>query len=665
MDTTELVDQIRDNLVQVKYHADLYFNKSKPVLTDAQFDKLVKDTQALINQLENADSQNPYITEAIDTLNDVGAEPTYGKTITHPSIMGSLEKVNELPDLFKFVSTGTQPGKETLVLMTPKVDGLSIRIVYEDGKLKLAATRGSGSVGQDVTDNVKYITSIPKTIKHTGALELRGEIYMKRSTFKNCGVVFKNPRNAASGILAQKDPKETGKVALHLFVYDVKADQVFPTEGHKEEFVNELEDFDFVPCEYFKDHDSAAIQNRIRTYETETRQKLDYDIDGLVFTFNDRDIQEDLGWRGKCPLGKIAFKFKPEQGESDVENIQWQMGRQGRLTPVVIIKPTLIAGSTITKASVHNFRMVINLKLRIGSKVIIEKKGDIIPQVVSVVNPMADDEYERFVMKSLESHLNYPTLCPSCKKETKLDVRGVSVWCLNPLCPEKIGSRVLHYLKMLEIKEIGEKSIFSMQEAGMIHDIPDLYYLDAKAVASITGGKRSAEIIIGAIMDKNKLPIDSFLAALGISELGKTTAKALSKKYKTLAAIRALGYAELCSIGGIGDTVAHHIQDGLKEMANTIDRIVECVEIVDVQESTGPLKGFSFCFTGAMESPRKELEKMTEQFGGECKSSVGRGLTYLVMADANSTSSKAEKARKVGTKCISEVEFKEMCKGTA
>jgi len=292
--------------------------------------------------------------------------------------------------------------------------------------------------------------------------------------------------------------------------------------------------------------------------------------------------------------------------------------------------------------------------VRIGSKILVQKAGDIIPKAVRVINPMADDEYERYVMKSLESHLNYPTLCPSCKKPTQLDVRGVHVWCTNPLCPEKIASRVLHYLKMLEIKEVGEKSIFAMHKAGMLHDLPDLYYLDAKNVASITGGKRSAEIIIGAIMEKNKIPLDQFLSALGISELGATTAKALAKKYKTLAAIRALGYAELCSIGGIGDTVAHHIQDGLKEMANTIDRIVECVEIVDVQESTGPLKGKSFCLTGAMSLPRKELETKIEAAGGTVKSSVGRGLHYLVMADASSTSSKAEKARKLGTECISE-----------
>ena len=662
MNATALVEQIKEELELIKHHSDLYFNKAKPEITDAEFDNLIKDTQKLIGELERTDSQNSYINQAINELADVGAEPTYGKIVVHPSTMGSLEKVNELPDLHKFLTTAGK--NDVMVVMTPKIDGLAVRICYENGKLTQAATRGDGAKGQDVTDNVKFIEAIPKTIEFKEPLELRGEIYMKRSTFKTCGVEFANPRNAASGVLSQKDPKETGKVALHFFVYDVKAEgKVFPTDGDKEMFVGELEHFEYVPCEFFKLNENN-IDKRVAKYENEIRVKLDYDIDGLVFAFNDRDIQEDLGWRGRCPLGKIAFKFKPEQKESDCIGFIWQVGRQGRLTPVAVINPTLISGSTISKLSVHNFRMVKTLKLRIGSKVLIEKAGEIIPQAVRVINPDADYEKQLFMGTNLEKFLNYPTNCPSCKHPTTVDSNGVSVWCNNPLCPEKVETRVLHYLKTLEIKGVGDGSIEAMHKAGILNDLPDLYYLDVKRVQAITGGKRSAEIIVEAILGNNKIPLDLFLAALGIENLGKTTAKELAKKFKTLDAIRKLTRSELCGIGGIGVTTAESIWSGLNEMSATIDKLLECVTVVDVQEINGALKGMSFCFTGAMAHPRKELEKMVEAAGGEAKSAVAKGLTYLVMADASSTSSKAEKARKLGTKCISEEEFLDMAKNS-
>jgi DNA ligase (NAD+) len=319
------------------------------------------------------------------------------------------------------------------------------------------------------------------------------------------------------------------------------------------------------------------------------------------------------------------------------------------------IEPTLLDGSTISNITLHNAANVEEMDVAVGDEVLVFKAGDVIPQIGRVVSRTN----RKVVHISDKDASVYPETCPSCNDTVEYDEKEVNLWCKNPACPAKLEERILHYVKTLDILGVGSGIVSGLCKAGYVKDLPDLYYLSQEQVVEVTGGTRAAEKVITAILEKNQIPLAVFLDALGIDGLGTTTSKDVAKKYKKLDVIRNIPVIpawleDLTSIEGIGELTAKKIVNGLIVMAPTITALVKCIDILDVQDTKGPLVGMSFCITGALSKPRKEIEKLIEECGGECKSSVGKGLDFLIQADASSMSSKSEKAKKFGTKIMDE-----------
>ena len=639
LDVEELADLIR-------YHNELYFNDDAEI-TDAEFD-------ILIAQMKDVGPDH-------EVLSEVGADPTYGKKVTHPALMGSLDKAtydeDEIYGISELIAWVVKVAAKGIVICVPKIDGLAVRLVYKKGKLILAATRGNGTVGQDVTDNVKNIESIPNEIPDFSG-ELRGEIYMKKSDFKalrdkmieDGKKVPANPRNMASGTLNQKDPKKTARHPLYFFCYDITLDngESFSSEDYKWEYTNKrLPGIEFVDLTILNNTRKESLLEQINRWEKD-RDSLDYNIDGLVFLINDVALMDELGYKGRCPVGKIAFKFRPVQAEAIIEDIVWQLGRTGRLTPVAQISKTLLDGSTIDSPTLHNYAQIIKKGISIGSRVIIEKAGDIIPQVVRVVKKKGSD-------------INLPLHCPACLDDVELDEKKVSLWCINPACPGRAEFSVIHYLKTLEVRDVGPATVHTMLQHDIITDLASLYNIDYNKLSMLPGfGKKSARKVVTEIFEKIEVELSVFLDSLGIHGLGTTTSKIIADKYEELSVIRDIKKDEFKKIDGIGPIISHSIESGLHKLEETIDNLIAAgVVIKDKKKVTGSMTGMTFCVTGTLSVGRKDMHALIEAAGGTIKSSVGKGLDYLVAGDGVGAG-KTGKAEKWGTKVIDENEVRSM-----
>lgn len=632
METIE--EKLFNIVVEIKKANEAYFNESKPELSDSEYDSLFEECKKLTTEIKELIPDSEVVKHAEEILYSVGAPVSEsGKRVKHSMVMGSLNKVNNIDDLKKWW------GKiYSDIIVTEKIDGLAIKLCYEKGDLIQAATRGNGEYGIDVTDNIREIKDIPKRIDIIESIELRGEIYMLRSDFeKFSGGKYSNPRNTASGSVMQKDSAEVRKRPLKFFCYDVKG-KVFENELDKYNFCNKI-GVKFVNQNYIT---FDMVERYIKSYEEEIRKTLDYDIDGLVFSTSSCQELYDLGSVSNRPVGKMAFKFKPEKAKTIVENIVWQVGRLGRITPVAEITPVKLQGGTIRNVTLHNLKRVQDIGIGVGSEIIIERAGDIIPQVVSVLtkNPCV-----------------YPISCPICGMVTEKD--EVNLFCNNEFCGSKLENNIVHYLKTLDIKGISNATIAALIEAGLIKGLPDIYYLDYNRIRSLSQfGDTSAKNIVDSILEKSEVELHVFLAALGINNLGKTVGRDLAKKFKTLEKVRNANLFELSEIGGIGEVVAKDIRSGLNKLTENIDKILQCIEVKEVVEKSGKLSGKCFCCTGTLTMVRREVHKIIEESGGHVMTSVNKDLDYLIAGD--DCGSKLDKAKRLGVKIISEKEFTEM-----
>lgn len=654
-DKQEMANRIAELAETIQYHADLYYNRAKTPkdsdsgITDAEYDSLVDDLKNLVAALEQLDPSASEVLKGKEVLNSVGSIPSYGRKVTHSQKMGSLDKATSFSQIADWYKRYAIRGGKIVVM--PKIDGCASRINYDDGKLVEAATRGDGRVGQDVTDNIRATKSIPKFIGAGKTVEVRAEVIMPRSVFQKLsesGVKGANPRNLGTGSLMAQDPQETASRNLSVLAYDVVGAPRFKTESEKRAWM--VANLDGIPLAEMQVIELGQFEALALEWESK-RPNLDYEIDGLVVALDSIEDQEEAGWDPgeHHPLGRIAFKFKPEQKIAKVVGVDWQVGRTGRLTPMARIEPTLLAGSTIRNITLHNAARVVELDLAIGDEVLIEKAGDIIPQVVRVVGRPEDRDNSVFV-----------THCPSCSGDVFADDQKVNLWCDNVTCPAQLARRVLHWVKTLDVMGVGSGIVEELCRQGFVKDVPDLYYLTEEQLVAVTGGKSSAQKAQRAILEKSEVPLAVFLDALGIDGLGTTTSKDVSKEFKTLAKVRAACAVDFETLPNIGRLTADKIVSGLKTLATMIDRLAQTVDIIEVKEVSGPLKGMSFVLTGAMSKGRKEIEAAIEAAGGENKGSVGKGVTYLVQADASSMSAKTEKAKKVGTQIISERRLWEM-----
>lgn len=620
-------ERITELEAEVRYHNDQYHN-GMPEVTDAEFDEFV-------DELRTLDPDSPALAE-------VGALPSWGRKVKHPSVMGSLEKVTEGADLLKWLDKyGTA---DTVLLAAPKIDGLAVRLRYADGKLVEAATRGDGQVGQDVLENAKQIDTIPHDLPGGFTGEVRGEVYMRKDVWKSFGGQFANPRNGAAGGLLQKDSTKTAERKLSFIAYKADRDDSVEITEQRSRANTSGMGFDFVELEVIE---VVHLDAYLAEWENSRRAALPFNIDGLVFSLNSFEEQEEAGWNGKRPRGKVAWKFKPEQREANVFGVDWQVGRTGKLTPVLRIDPTHVDGSTISNISLHSLSRFNELALGRGDKVLIEKAGDIIPQVVRVTwRPLSNEK------------LKSPTECPSCNALAEVD--GAHLRCSNPVsCPAQLERRILFWLQMMDVKGAGTSVVAGMCTTGTVKVISDLYYLDSDQLTEVTGSRAIADKVLNEILLKSEMPLWRMLAGLGISGLGRTTGKLVTKKFGTIEEVKNVTVEELEVLDGIGPETARKIVVGLFKLKDEIDALAKVLEI-EVPVTGGVLTGKSFCLTGAMSRKRGEIAADIEAAGGDVKSSVGKGLTYLVQADATSESSKTKKAAKFGTEVISEETLMEL-----
>lgn len=614
---------------------DAYFNGT-PLVTDSQFEEMLEELRG--------------IDPAHVLLKVVGSTPSYGKKIKHPEVMGSLEKEKTYSGIVERLQNwiiSITPDKHFIdIVQSWKLDGLSLRLTYHNGVLVEAVTRGDGYEGQDVTDNVKYIPNIPQRIKdNTGYVEFRGEVVMPISVWNANGRVFANPRNGAAGVLLQKDPKETGKHTLKFIAYDVRSSQMFVDEQDKRDFTL-MKGLEYIDFTVFR---NITRENPITEADLEAldkkRELLDFGTDGIVFSIAYQDHQNQLGYNGPFPKFKFAYKFPAKRGLSKVNGIEWTTSRTGMVAPVLLIEPTPLDGSVISRISLHSFNRVKELALSVGDDVLIEKANDIIPQVVRVEG------------KNGGEPLLVPLACPSCKSFLEID--GAHIFCLNELCDSKRIYRILHWVETIGLDGIGEGVITSLCETGAINSIRDLYFLNEEQVKKVTGGEASAKKIVNEIMSRSEVHLSKFIEGLGSHKLGKTYGKKLAENINDVPELLSTSLASLIDL--TGNVVGTAFYEFLKANEAEIKELNEILTIIN-PKIVGVLSGKKFVLTGTMSRGRKEIVADIESKGGKVCDSINKEVDYLVQ-NGTSSSAKSVKAKSLGIDVITEEKLMEMFNG--
>lgn len=548
-----------------------------------------------------------------------------------------------------------------------KMDGLACTLIYQDGALKTALTRGDGFIGEDITQNAKTIKSVPLAlpVDHqfaNGRTEIRGEIVMYKSDFAKINKVleeqgektYANPRNLAAGTMRQLDPKVVAGRKLYFIPYDLLRDEAseVPSNQFAYKAFNEL---GFVDSKSTKLLTTSGEIFEYSEFWKEKRHELPFNTDGLVIKINDRSVYASLGVVGKNPRGAIAFKYPAETATTILKDIFISIGRTGAATPVAVLEPVLVAGSTVQMATLHNDSEIERKGILVGDTVVIQKAGDIIPEVIEPIIELRDGSEKEFEM---------PKNCPECDVEL-IKPEGEIVWrCPNNTCPARTWRHIQHFASKaaLNIDGLGEKNVQALLESGLIKDSADLYALDEQTVVSLDRfAEISAKNLVEAVADRKTPTLPKFIFALGIRHVGAQTAIDLASHYKTLEAIQTATVEGLNSIEGVGKVVAESIVTWFADTDNLVLLDKFKTNGVDVQQvkntEDGPLKGKSFVITGSLTNmSREQAADRIRELGGMFQSSVGKGTTYLVAAGSIG-SSKLAKAEKFDTQIIDEATF--------
>jgi DNA ligase (NAD+) len=648
----------------LNYHNHRYYVDAAPVVADDVYD-------ALFRRLQELEERFPELKSDTSPTQRVGAAPVEELTrIEHQAPMLSLNsslELSEVEDFHRFIERNSD-GRPFRYVVEPKLDGLSVEVVYRDGRLAYGATRGDGRVGEDITRNLKTIGAIPLELRGESDppafLAVRGEIFMLKSGFRELNrertergeEPFANPRNAASGTVRQLDPKNTAGKPLDVFFYDILASartdftshtevlELFPRWGLKTNPRNQV-------CSSVEE--LSAYRDRL----AEEREELDYEIDGIVIKIDSYEFREDLGYRNRSPRWALAWKFPPRKEVSRVEDIVVQVGRTGILTPVALLEPVSIGGVTVSRATLHNEDEVLRKDVRVGDRVRVIRAGDVIPEVSEVADTDAANRTEPFSM---------PGNCPVCG--TPVEREGAYYFCPAGLsCPAQLTGRLKHFVsrEAMDIENLGEKNITQLVEKGIIESIADLYYLTPEDLLALEGfAEKSARNVYEAIQGSKTRPLDRLIYALGIRHVGSHVATVLAQHFTTLEAVENAGVEQLEAVADIGHQTAESIHSFFAEEENR--RILERMrqagvspEAVETAGAEGTLSGKTFVLTGSLEGyTRAEARRLIEERGGKVTSSVSSATDYVVAgADPGS---KLDQARKRGTPVLTEAEFTEL-----
>ncbi|MFZ5553332.1 MAG: NAD-dependent DNA ligase LigA [Bacteroidota bacterium] len=662
------IEELRKEL---NYHNYLYYVSSQPVISDFDFDMLLEE-------LIRLESEYPQFFDKNSPSQRVGGEVTKDfPAVKHRFPMLSLsnsyskEEVMDWENRLKKLTDG-----KTEYVCELKYDGVAIGIAYKNGKMVRAVTRGDGEQGEDITPNVKTIKTVPLELQGKGFpddFEIRGEIFFPRKNFEKLNKereaagepVFANPRNTASGTLKLQDSAIVAKRGLDCFLYGVYGDDL-PFKNHFES-LQAAHRWGFkTPQE--KDHFIRLCSSideimEFIDYWDKKRKSLWFDIDGIVIKVNSYRQQEELGFTAKSPRWAQAYKFKAEQVSTVLESISYQVGRTGAITPVANLKPVLLAGTIVKRASLHNADQVEKLDVRMGDHVYVEKGGEIIPKIVGVD------------MKQRDKHshpVKYITKCPECHTPLIRKEGEAQHYCPNEYgCPPQIKGKMVHFTsrKAMDIEGLGEETIEQLFDAGLIKNIGDIYSLQKKELLPLERmAEKSVNNLLAGIEASKTIPFERVLFALGIRYVGETVAKKLARHFRSLEAIRNAGLEELVAVEEIGDKIAESIREFFSDKLNLqlVDKLRKAGVQLESDENDKPLseklKGSTFVVSGVFKNfSRDGIKETIEQNGGKVSGSVSKKTTYLLAGD-EAGPSKLEKANEMGVKVLSEEEFSKMLK---
>ena len=643
-----------------KYYAAKYYDDDKPEISDFEYDMLMVE-------LRNLEKEFPEYISKDSLTQKVGGHVKEGfEKVNHVVPLQSLQDVFSFDELYAFDTRVKKDiGEEIKYVVETKIDGLSVALEYEKGIFVKGATRGNGQVGEDITENLKTIKNIPQVLKEPVDIIVRGEVFIGKKDFEKLndeleeGEKFANARNLAAGSLRQLDSNITKTRPLDIFIFNVQQSKDINFESHYESLLY-MEKLGFnvnpvkILCNNIEEVEEAI--NKIGN----DREKLSFGIDGAVVKVDNLEQRKVLGTTFKVPKWAIAYKYPPEQKETILKDIICQVGRTGAITPMAILEPVKVAGSTISKTTLHNEDFIKEKEIKIGDTVVIQKAGDVIPEIVKAVKKKRTGKERNFIM---------PTTCPVCGGPVIREEGEAVTRCIGIECKARNLRNIIHFASKegMDIDGLGEKIVEQLYEKELIKTIADIYYLKKEDIKSLKkDGDKFAQNLIDAIETSKKNSIDKLICALGIRHIGTKSAKTLAKKYKTIQNLKDAPLCDLAETEDIGEITAKSVyeffeQEQTKDLLNKLK--IAGVNMADkkVKMKDKRFSGKTFVLTGSLEKyTRDEASKIIESFGGKTSSSVSKKTDYVLAGEE--AGSKLNKAQELGIEIISEEQFEEMIK---
>lgn len=650
----ELAQKLRE---QINYYSELYYEKDDPAISDYEFDKLM-------HQLIDIEEEYPQLLTPDSPTHRVGGRASNSfEQVEHVVQMGSLQDVFSDEEVVDFDRRIREVVSDPIYVVEPKIDGLSVSLEYRDGVLVRGSTRGDGFVGEDVTENIRTIRSVPLRLKRDiPFVEVRGEVYMPVASFEKVVAQqelkeekpFKNPRNAAAGSLRQKNPKITAQRGLDIFVFNLQQIEGVQVSGHKEslDLLKEL-GFQVSPSYLAVDTIEKAIEE-IRAIG-QRRGEYSFDIDGAVVKVDSLAQREMLGATAKFPKWAVAFKYPPEEKITTLLDVEVKVGRTGALTPTAVFEPIQLAGTTVSRAVLHNQDFIDEKQIAVGDKIIVRKAGDIIPEVVAVAEHCGNPTYQ------------LPEYCPSCHTKVVREEGEAAIYCPNIECPAQLMRNLIHFASRnaMDIDGMGPAVLEGLVNAGWVHSPADLYDLTEEQIASLERmGKKSASNLMNALKKSKQNDLSKVIFALGIPEVGEKTAAELASAFGSMEKLSWATLEQLTALDGFGEVVAQNIVNFFLEERNRvqIERLAKAgVNMESTKVKAGDtFEGKTFVLTGTLPTlKRNEAKELIESLGGKVSSSVSKKTDYVVAGEE--AGSKLTKANELGITILTEEQLLQMC----
>lgn len=666
MKETQAKKRVKELRKQLDYYAKLYYDEDNPAISDFEYDMMM-------NELKNLEKEFPNLIDKDSLTQKVGGTVKEGfEKVVHEVPLQSLQDIFSFGELEEFRERVKKAQekyeiKDNKFVVETKIDGLSVSLEYKNGEFVRGATRGNGEVGEDVTGNLKTIKNIPKKLKENINIIVRGEVFIGKKEFDEMNEerevlgesLFANARNAAAGSLRQLDSKIAASRPLDIFIFNVQKIEDKNFNSHYEELLY-LEKIGFnvnpikIPCETI-DESIEAIKKI-----GNDREKLSFGIDGAVIKVDNLELREKMGTTAKTPRWAIAYKYPPEKKETLLKDIVCQVGRTGAITPMAMLEPVKVAGSTISKTTLHNEDFIKERDLKIGDTVVIQKAGDVIPEVVGVNKKKRNGTEKDFEM---------PKVCPVCGAPAVREEGEAALRCTGIECPAKSLRTIIHFAsrEAMNIDGLGYKIIEQLIEKGLISNIADIYTLTLEDVASLKkNGTKFAQNLIDSIENSKQNDLYRLIAALGIRHVGVKGAKILAKKYKTMENLMKASFESLALVEDIGEITADSIYTFLKndqtiDLINRLEKSGVNMKAIEDENADNRFEGKTFVLTGSLEKyTRQEASDIIEKFGGKVSGSVSKKTSYVLAGEE--AGSKLTKAQNLEIDIISEEQFEEMVK---